>query len=100
MTDTHPVHQRTPDSEGSGLWSQIATSPPTSPQTSSSHISHGSGCSEKAQLISQQKKTIVPNFSSILKEEEIQTSNLRKERLKTLGLIQVLILSYRAPTIS
>ncbi|XP_042889626.1 inhibitor of Bruton tyrosine kinase-like isoform X2 [Penaeus japonicus] len=89
MTDTHPVHQRTPDSEGSGLWSQIATSPPTSPQTSSSHISHGSGCSEKAQLISQQKKTIVPNFSSILKEEEIQTSNLRKERLKTLGLIQI-----------
>ncbi|XP_047474160.1 inhibitor of Bruton tyrosine kinase-like [Penaeus chinensis] len=89
MIETLPDCQRVRGSEGSGLWSKRATSPPTSPEGSSGLMSHGSYCTEKAKLFPQQEKAIVPNFSNILREEEIQTINLRKEQLKTLGLIQI-----------
>lgn len=88
-TKTPPDCQNVRDIEEFGLWSKIATSPPTSPEGSSGLMCHGSYCSEKAHLFGHQRKPIVPDFSNILKEEEIQTVNLRKEQLKTLGLIQI-----------
>lgn len=94
-TKTPPDCQNVRDIEEFGLWSKIATSPPTSPEGSSGLMCHGSYCSEKAHLFGHQRKPIVPDFSNILKEEEIQTVNLRKEQLKTLGLIQVISLYYK-----
>nr|XP_045601893.1 inhibitor of Bruton tyrosine kinase-like isoform X1 [Procambarus clarkii] len=86
--DISQVGQMNTESEGSGIWSMVASSPPVSP-VGSNLPSPGHSHLDKSIAQSPSQLPAVPDFSHILLEEETHSDNLIKERSKPLAMIQL-----------